>query len=114
MTISDSRPPAQTSGAAPKDHFDTDHLKADLARRSARGGIVTVSAQALKLALQLCSTAILARLLTPADFGVVAAAMSVLIVAVGLGVRLGYGALLRGVIRRAQAWTAAPEAAGGA
>ena len=43
-----------------------------------------------------------------------AAAMSVLIVAVGLGVRLGYGALLRGVIRRAQAWTAAPEAAGGA
>jgi iron(III) transport system permease protein len=43
-----------------------------------------------------------------------AAAMSVLIVAVGLGVRLGYGALLRGVIRRAQAWTAAPEPAGGA
>lgn len=72
MTISDIRPPAQTPRASPKDYFDTDHLKADLARRSARGGIVTVSAQALKLALQLCSTAILARLLTPADFGVYA------------------------------------------
>jgi iron(III) transport system permease protein len=34
-----------------------------------------------------------------------AAAMSVLIVAVGLGVRLGYWCLMRGVIRRTQAWT---------
>jgi len=33
-----------------------------------------------------------------------AAAMSVLIVAIGLVVRLVYGALLRGVIRRTQAW----------
>lgn len=72
MATSDIRPPAETPGAPAKDFFSTDHLKADLARRSARGGIVTVSAQALKLALQLCSTAILARLLTPEDFGVFA------------------------------------------
>jgi hypothetical protein len=30
--------------------------------------------------------------------------MSVLIVAIGLGVRLGYWALMRGVTRRAEAW----------
>jgi hypothetical protein len=36
--------------------------------------------------------------------------MSVLIVAIGLGVRLGYWALLRGVTRRTQAWAVArPE-----
>jgi iron(III) transport system permease protein len=33
-----------------------------------------------------------------------AAAMSVLIIAVGLAVRFGYWALMRGVNRRAQAW----------
>jgi iron(III) transport system permease protein len=36
-----------------------------------------------------------------------AAAMSVLIIAVGLGVRLAYWALMRGVSRRAQAWLVA-------
>ena len=43
-----------------------------------------------------------------------AAAMSVLIVTVGLGVRLVYGTVLRGVTRRAAAWTAAPEPGPGA
>jgi iron(III) transport system permease protein len=38
-----------------------------------------------------------------------AAAMSVLIIAVGLGVRLGYWALMRGVTRRTQAWRAVGE-----
>jgi O-antigen/teichoic acid export membrane protein len=37
-----------------------------------RGGAVTLSAQAVKFVLQLGSTAVLARLLTPADFGLVA------------------------------------------
>jgi iron(III) transport system permease protein len=44
-----------------------------------------------------------------------AAAMSVLIIGIGLGVRLGYWALMRGVTLRAQAWlagAAAPRAAG--
>src|SRR5687768_196555 len=53
-------------------HFRTDHLMADLKGRSIRGGVVTLSAQAVKFCLQLGSTAVLARLLTPADFGLIA------------------------------------------
>ncbi|HMB96433.1 MAG TPA: oligosaccharide flippase family protein, partial [Tepidisphaeraceae bacterium] len=53
-------------------HFRTDHFHADLRIRSIRGGAVTLAAQSGKFTLQLCSTMILARLLTPADFGLVA------------------------------------------
>jgi O-antigen/teichoic acid export membrane protein len=52
--------------------FCTHHLNADLKSRSIRGGAVTISAQAIKFALQMGSTAVLARLLTPNDFGLVA------------------------------------------
>jgi O-antigen/teichoic acid export membrane protein len=52
--------------------FRTDHLTADLRGRSVRGGAVTLSAQAVKFVLQLAGTAALARLLTPADFGIIA------------------------------------------
>ena len=58
--------------ADPHRHFRTAHLMADLKGRTVRGGAVTLSAQAVKFVLQLGSTAILARLLTPADFGLVA------------------------------------------
>jgi PST family polysaccharide transporter len=44
----------------------------ELRRLAVRGAAVTVSAQGLALALQVVGTVILARLLTPADFGVVA------------------------------------------
>lgn len=44
----------------------------DLRRLAVRGAAATVSAQALTLGAQVGSTVILARLLTPADFGVVA------------------------------------------
>jgi O-antigen/teichoic acid export membrane protein len=53
-------------------HFRTDHLLGDLKGRSVRGGAVTLSAQAVKFVLQIGSTAVLARLLTPADFGLIA------------------------------------------
>jgi O-antigen/teichoic acid export membrane protein len=52
--------------------FDTSHLKTDIIGRSVRGGAVTVAAQIVKTILQTISTAILARLLTPADFGLIA------------------------------------------
>jgi O-antigen/teichoic acid export membrane protein len=58
--------------ADPLRHFQTDHLLADLKGRSVRGGAVTISSQAVKFVIQLGSTAVLARLLTPADFGLVA------------------------------------------
>jgi O-antigen/teichoic acid export membrane protein len=52
--------------------FETEHLRADLAGRSARGGTVTLVAQVAKFFLQLASNVFLARLLTPEDFGLVA------------------------------------------
>lgn len=52
--------------------FDTEYLKADLKGRSVRGGAVTMAAQGLKFFLQMGSTVVLARLLTPQDFGLIA------------------------------------------
>ena len=52
--------------------FDTADLQRDLGRRSARGGAVTAASQAATFALNLGSTAALARLLTPGDFGLIA------------------------------------------
>lgn len=53
-------------------HFRTDHLMGDLKGRSVRGGAITMAAQACKFVLQMGSTMILARLLTPDDFGLLA------------------------------------------
>jgi PST family polysaccharide transporter len=50
---------------------------ADLKRRSARGGVVTVVSQGFTVASQLISTVILARLLTPQDYGVIAMVLAV-------------------------------------
>jgi len=53
-------------------HFDTEHLKVDLKGRSVRGGAVIMVAQGAKFFLRMGSTVVLARLLTPADYGLVA------------------------------------------
>jgi PST family polysaccharide transporter len=55
-----------------QEHIKTDHLLPNLKRRTISGGAVTMSAQAAKFGLNLVSTVILARLLTPGDFGLVA------------------------------------------
>ena len=52
--------------------FDTEHLKADLKERSVRGGAVTMVGQAVKFVIRMASVVILARLLTPEEFGLVA------------------------------------------
>jgi O-antigen/teichoic acid export membrane protein len=52
-------------------HFRTDHLKAGLGRRSARGGAVTIIAQGCKFVLNATSAIVLARLLTPQDYGLI-------------------------------------------
>jgi len=52
--------------------FDTEYLKTDLKGRSVRGGAITVFSQGCKFVLQTGSTVVLARLLTPADFGLIA------------------------------------------
>jgi O-antigen/teichoic acid export membrane protein len=54
------------------DAFSTEHLHADLTGRSVRGGLVTLTSQATQFLMQSIATVVLARLLIPADFGLVA------------------------------------------
>lgn len=72
MTQATARVFRNTPLTPPDRHFRTDHLSTDLKGRSVRGGAVTVLAQAIKFLLNIGSTSVLARLLTPADFGLVA------------------------------------------
>lgn len=55
-----------------KDLFDTSHLEVDLKGRSVRGGGITLLSQIVKFVLHMASTMVLARLLTPQDYGLVA------------------------------------------
>ena len=52
-------------------YFDTNHLLLDLKNRVVKGTFVTVAGQIAKFVIQIASTMILARLLTPADFGLI-------------------------------------------
>jgi PST family polysaccharide transporter len=49
--------------------FASDHLSQDLTGRSIRGGMTTIGSQGGKFVLTMAGTVILARLLTPTDFG---------------------------------------------
>ena len=55
-----------------REYIEIDHLLPNLKRHTIVGGAITISAQAAKFVLNLGSTVILARLLTPRDFGLVA------------------------------------------
>src|SRR5215831_5228017 len=55
-----------------RDPLSTEHLQADLKGRSVRGVVVTLASQGSLFVIQSISTIVLARLLTPADFGLVA------------------------------------------
>jgi PST family polysaccharide transporter len=63
---------SQREADSKSEHFRTDHLLVDLAGKSARGGVVTVAAQSAKFLLQMLSTMVLARVLSPKDFGLIA------------------------------------------
>jgi O-antigen/teichoic acid export membrane protein len=65
----------------PLNGLNTDHLQADLRGRSVRGGVVNVASQGAQFLMQSVATVVLARLLTPADFGLVAMIATV----IGLG-----------------------------
>jgi PST family polysaccharide transporter len=58
--------------------FATDHLVPDLKGRSVRGGAVTLASQAGRFVIQLGATAVLARLLAPEAFGLVAMVSAVI------------------------------------
>ena len=55
-----------------QEHFRTDHLLRNLKGHTISSGAITMSAQGAKFLLSLVSTMILARLLNPHDFGLVA------------------------------------------
>lgn len=59
------------------DHLRTDHLVQNLGERALSGGVVTFSAQGIKFVLNLTSAAVLARLLSPKDFGVVGMVLAI-------------------------------------
>ena len=52
-------------------HFRTDHLTKNLGGHSARAGAVTLAAQLLKFAIATVGAIVLARLLTPHDYGLI-------------------------------------------
>lgn len=52
-------------------YLRTDDLKIDLGLRTARGGAVTMASQGIKFFFSMFATVILARLLTPQDYGLV-------------------------------------------
>jgi len=65
--------PAKIQGQAKYEALlDTKHLQAGLKKRAIRGAGFTISAQTLNYGIQTIGTIILARLLTPEDFGMVA------------------------------------------
>ena len=53
-------------------HFATGHLLANLKQRTISSGAITLASQGIKFALTMGSTMVLARLLTPRDFGLIA------------------------------------------
>ncbi len=61
----------------PVDVLSTDHLQADLRGRSLRGGFLTIASQGTLFVVASVSTVVLARILTPADFGLVAMVVAV-------------------------------------
>jgi PST family polysaccharide transporter len=66
-------PGSASKGTDPKDkHLNTDHLLGDLKGRTISGTFITISAQATKFLLNLAFIMVLARLLTPKDFGLYA------------------------------------------
>ena len=52
-------------------HFRTDHLQKTLGNRAARGGALTLTAQVCKFLISTAATIVLARLLTPEDYGLI-------------------------------------------
>jgi len=51
--------------------FDTEHIRGDLKKKSIRGGAASLAGEGLSFVLRIASTAILARLLMPDQFGLV-------------------------------------------
>lgn len=55
----------------PEDYFRSDHLKVNLGGRTARGGVIAMTSQGLKFLITVAATSVMARLLTPQDYGLI-------------------------------------------
>jgi len=51
--------------------FDSEHLSRNLAQKSVRGGMATMTSQGVLFVLHMIGTVVLARLLTPTDYGLI-------------------------------------------
>jgi PST family polysaccharide transporter len=72
-TTSESKDPKQGKGTSTTSKFfDTSSLQSDLKGRSVRGGAITLVAQIIRFLLSTAGTMVLARLLAPSDYGLVA------------------------------------------
>jgi len=72
-------PPGSGSAGDPnQQHFGTEHLLTNLKSRTISSGFVTAGAQSVNFVLTLGSTVVLARLLTPHDFGLIAMVTAVM------------------------------------
>ena len=78
--------------------FSTDHLKTGMKERAVKSAGITLAAQGIKLILQLGSVAIMARLLQPSDFGLIA----MVTVFTGLALQFMEGGLSMATIQRDQ------------
>src|SRR5579859_6158302 len=68
----------RTNDSAPHaDHLSTGHLLDNMRGRAVSGGFVTIGAQMAKFVLNFASAAVLARLLTPKEFGLVGMVLGV-------------------------------------
>jgi O-antigen/teichoic acid export membrane protein len=84
-------------------HFRTDHLLQNIGHRAISGGFVTIGAQAAKFLLSLVAAAVLARLLSPKDFGLVGMVLGVTaLVAVFTGLGLSTATVQRDTITQQQ------------
>ncbi len=70
--------PRKTQAQINEELLSVDHLKDGLGKRTARGGAIVVAAQVGRAIVQLLTTYVLARLLAPADFGIIALGWTVL------------------------------------
>jgi O-antigen/teichoic acid export membrane protein len=73
-TVSSASSPAATAS----EHFATDHLLTNLKQRTISSGLVTAAAQGAQFILNLAYIMVLARLLLPQDFGLVAMVTTVM------------------------------------
>lgn len=66
-----------SAAALEAEHFRTDHLLQNIGDRAVAGGFVTIGAQAVKFFLNFVAAAVLSRLLSPKDFGLVGMVLGV-------------------------------------